>query len=107
MLAGGASATGKRVHHPPIIDRGLGCLLGLAIGNALGTAPEFTPRDSRLPVVDMIGGGPFGLQPGEWTDETSMALCLTDSLIVCGELDVRPWPTGSAPARRAWHHWSS
>ena len=29
----------------------------------------------------MIGGGPFQLAPGEWTDDTSMALCLADSLI--------------------------
>jgi len=35
----------------------------------------------------MVGGGPFGLQPGEWTDDTSMALCLADSLLACGRLD--------------------
>jgi ADP-ribosyl-[dinitrogen reductase] hydrolase len=37
----------------------------------------------------MIGGGPFRLNPGEWTDDTSVALCLADSLIACGVLDQR------------------
>lgn len=62
-------------------DRAFGALLGLAVGDALGAALEFTRRDSRPKVVDLVGGGPFGLKPGEWTDDTSMALCLADSLI--------------------------
>jgi ADP-ribosylglycohydrolase len=70
----------------PTIDRALGCLLGLAVGDAVGTTLEFSSRDSRT-VSDIVGGGPFQLQPGEWTDDTSMALCLADSLIACGELD--------------------
>jgi ADP-ribosyl-[dinitrogen reductase] hydrolase len=62
-------------------DRALGAFIGLAVGDALGTTIEFSRRDSYPPVVDMIGGGPFGLKPGEWTDDTSMALCLADSLV--------------------------
>lgn len=58
-----------------------GCLLGLACGDAVGTTVEFSPRGSFAPVTDMLGGGPFGLQPGEWTDDTSMALCLGASLL--------------------------
>lgn len=58
-----------------------GALLGLAAGDALGTTLEFKPRDSYRPVDDMVGGGPFHLRPGEWTDDTSMALCLAESLI--------------------------
>jgi ADP-ribosylglycohydrolase len=58
-----------------------GCLLGLAIGDAIGTSVEFMPPGSFAPLTDMIGGGPFNLIPGEWTDDTSMALCLADSLI--------------------------
>jgi ADP-ribosyl-[dinitrogen reductase] hydrolase len=58
-----------------------GCLLGLAVGDAVGTAVEFRPRGSFAPLTDMIGGGPFGLRAGEWTDDTSMALCLAASLI--------------------------
>ena len=58
-----------------------GCLLGLAAGDALGTTVEFKPPDSFSPLTDIVGGGSFGLEPGQWTDDTSMALCLADSLI--------------------------
>src|SRR5437016_5137152 len=70
-----------------VTDRALGCLLGLAVGDAIGTTLEFTTRDAQPSVTDMVGGGPFKLQPGEWTDDTSMALCLVDSLIACDRLD--------------------
>ena len=62
-------------------ERFRGCLLGLACGDAVGTTVEFCPRNSFLPVADMVGGGPFHLNPGEWTDDTSMALCLASSLV--------------------------
>lgn len=62
-------------------DRYHGCLLGLACGDAVGTSVEFMPRGTFEPVTDMNGGGPFGLEAGEWTDDTSMALCLATSLI--------------------------
>jgi len=63
------------------IERYRGCLLGLAVGDALGATLEFQPPDSFSRLTAMIGGGPFDLQPGEWTDDTSMALCLAESLI--------------------------
>ncbi len=69
------------------IDRARGALLGLACGDAVGTTVEFSPRDTFDPVTDMVGGGPFGLAPGEWTDDTSMALCLADSLLTRGTFD--------------------
>ncbi len=72
-----------------ILDRGLGCFIGLAVGDALGTTLEFSARDTHPPVADLVGGGPFQLKPGEWTDDTSMALCLADSLLACGELNNR------------------
>jgi ADP-ribosyl-[dinitrogen reductase] hydrolase len=62
-------------------DRYRGALLGLAVGDALGTTLEFKAPGTFKPITDMIGGGPFGLQPGQWTDDTSMALCLAESLI--------------------------
>ncbi|HOZ49723.1 MAG TPA: ADP-ribosylglycohydrolase family protein [Candidatus Hydrogenedentes bacterium] len=62
-------------------DRYRGCLLGLAVGDAVGTALEFKTPGSFEPIADMVGGGPFGLAPGQWTDDTSMALCLAESLI--------------------------
>lgn len=64
-------------------DRFRGCLLGLAVGDAIGTAVEFRPRGSFKPLTDMVGGGPFHLRPGQWTDDTSMALCLATSLVEC------------------------
>ena len=68
-------------------DRARGAFIGLAIGDALGTTLEFAKRDS-LPVhTEMTGGGPFSLAAGIWTDDTSMALCLSDSLIAKGEVE--------------------
>ncbi|MBB3833380.1 ADP-ribosylglycohydrolase [Xanthomonas arboricola] len=58
-----------------------GCLLGLAVGDALGTTLEFCAPGSFTPIDDMRGGGPFALQAGQWTDDTSMALCLAHSLL--------------------------
>jgi len=63
------------------LDRFRGCLLGLAVGDAIGTTVEFQPRGSFLSLTDMTGGGPFELEPGQWTDDTSMALCLATSLV--------------------------
>lgn len=68
-------------------DRYLGCLTGLAAGDALGTTVEFQPPESFLPVTGMSGGGPFDLKPGEWTDDTSMALCLAESLLAGSGFD--------------------
>ena len=63
------------------MNRYRGCLLGLATGDALGTTLEFKRPGSFRPIDDMVGGGPFRLAPGMWTDDTSMALCLAESLI--------------------------
>ena len=68
-------------------DRFRGCLLGLAAGDALGTTLEFERPGSFEPIDDMVGGGPFRLQPGQWTDDTSLALCLATSLVECGGFD--------------------
>ncbi len=70
-------------------DRLLGSLLGLAVGDALGAAVEFQARDSFPPVTDMVGGGVFDLAPGQWTDDTSMALCIAASLTETGAYDPR------------------
>jgi len=64
-----------------VLDRARGALIGLAVGDALGTTIEFKARDSYPRQTEMTGGGPFGLAPGQWTDDTSMALALADSLI--------------------------
>jgi ADP-ribosylglycohydrolase len=64
-----------------LIERYKGSLLGLAAADALGTTLEFKSPGSFEPISDMVGGGPFHLKAGEWTDDTSMALCLAESLI--------------------------
>lgn len=68
----------------PLQDRFLGSLLGLAAGDALGTTLEFKAPGSFAPISDMVGGGLFRLEPGQWTDDTSMPLCLAESLLRCG-----------------------
>lgn len=69
------------------LDRFRGCLLGLAVGDAVGTTLEFKPKGSFKPIKDMMGGGPFRLKAGQWTDDTSMALCLATSLLECQGFD--------------------
>ena len=64
-----------------LVDRYRGALVGLAVGDALGTTLEFKAPGSFNPITDMVGGGPFGLEAGQWTDDTSMALCLAESLV--------------------------
>lgn len=63
------------------ISRFRGCLLGLAAGDAVGTTNEFREPGTFPSMTDMVGGGPFNLAAGEWTDDTSMALCLAESLL--------------------------
>jgi ADP-ribosylglycohydrolase len=64
-----------------------GALLGLAAGDALGTTVEFTTPGAFEPLTDIVGGGPFQMEPGEWTDDTSMALCLAESLVTRNGFD--------------------
>lgn len=61
-------------------DRRRGMFLGLAIGDALGAAVEFQSPGTFPEVTGYRDGGPHGLGPGEWTDDTSMALALADSI---------------------------
>ncbi len=55
--------------------------MGLAAGDALGAPLEGLPRGSFTPVKDVMGGGFHDLEPGQWTDDTSLALCLAESLV--------------------------
>lgn len=72
-----------------LYDRLAGCLIGLACGDAVGTTLEFQSRGSFEPITDMIGGGVFNLRAGEWTDDTSKALCLGTSLVQCEGFDAK------------------
>ncbi len=82
-------------------DRCRGTLIGLAVGDALGAAVEFMSPGSFQPVTGYRDGGPHGLEAGEWTDDTSMALALADSIATAGwdlndqaDRYVRWWKTG-------------
>lgn len=68
-------------------ERYRGALLGLAIGDALGMPVEFKKPGSFPAVTTLTGGGRHNLKPGYWTDDTSMSLCLTDSLVSCQGYD--------------------
>jgi ADP-ribosyl-[dinitrogen reductase] hydrolase len=70
-----------------LLDRIKGALVGLACGDAVGTTLEFKTRGSFEPITDMVGGGPFMLEVGQWTDDTSMALCLAHSLLAQKRFD--------------------
>ena len=65
-------------------DRRRGALIGLAVGDALGAAVEFKSPGSFVPVTGYRNGGPHRLEAGEWTDDTSMALALADSIATVG-----------------------
>jgi ADP-ribosyl-[dinitrogen reductase] hydrolase len=65
-------------------DRMMGSVLGLAIGDAMGQSVEFKQRGSFPEVTGYRGGGPFGLNAGEWTDDTSMAIAFMDTVIQQG-----------------------
>jgi ADP-ribosylglycohydrolase len=87
-------------------DRCIGAVVGLAVGDALGTTLEFKRPGSFTPIDDMVGGGPFNLEPGFWTDDTSMALCLAESLAECTAFDA----ADQMQRYLRWYkdgHWSS
>ena len=70
------------------MDRSIGALVGLACGDAVGTTLEFRQPGTFEPITDMDGGGPFRLEAGQWTDDTSMALCLAESILDTGTMDL-------------------
>jgi ADP-ribosyl-[dinitrogen reductase] hydrolase len=82
-------------------NRRRGALIGLAVGDALGAAVEFKSPGSFAPVTGYRNGGPHRLEAGEWTDDTSMALALADSIAKAGwdlndqaDRYVQWWKTG-------------
>src|SRR3712207_6384399 len=82
-----------RIHRS---SRAAGALVGSAVGDALGAPFEFGPPGrftARFPTpargarTEMCGGGTLGWEPGEFTDDTQMALLVATSLVDCGGLD--------------------
>ena len=70
-------------------ERFLGALMGLAVGDALAAATQYRKPGSFTAVGDMVGGGPFDLPRGAWSDDTAMALCLAESLLESNGFDAR------------------
>jgi ADP-ribosyl-[dinitrogen reductase] hydrolase len=85
------------------LDRAVGALLGTAAGDALGAAYEFGPPRGPQLEVAMVGGGSFGWEPGEWTDDTSMAIAIAE--VAATGADLRDEQALDALVRR-WHEWS-
>jgi ADP-ribosylglycohydrolase len=85
------------------LDRACGVLLGTAAGDALGAAYEFGPPRGPELEVAMVGGGSFGWEPGEWTDDSSMAIAVAE--VAATGADLRQEEALDALARR-WHEWS-
>ncbi len=85
------------------LDRACGVLLGTAAGDALGAAYEFGPPRGPELEVAMVGGGSFGWEPGEWTDDTSMAIVIAE--VAATGADLRDEEALDAIVRR-WREWS-
>ena len=84
------------------LDRAVGVLLGTAAGDALGAAYEFGPPRGPELEVAMVGGGSFGWEPGEWTDDTSMAIAIAE--VAATGADLRDEEALDAIVNR-WHEW--
>jgi len=81
------------IRHSRLLDRFRGCLVGLAVGDALGGPLEFMSAGEIVaqyggPVRDMVGGGWLHLRPGEYTDDTQMTLCIAESIVGRGAFDM-------------------
>ena len=88
-----------------IADRAAGALLGMAAGDALGAGYEFGPALSAATDVEMIGGGTFGWEPGEWTDDTQMAVPLLEAAELARDSGTRLTDHLDHVARR-WVDWA-
>ncbi|WP_319436175.1 ADP-ribosylglycohydrolase family protein [Mycobacterium sp. RTGN5] len=88
---------------PAELDRAVGVLLGTAAGDALGAPYEFGPPRGPELEVAMVGGGSFGWEPGEWTDDTSMAIAIAE--VAATGADLRDEEAADALVQR-WHEWS-
>jgi ADP-ribosyl-[dinitrogen reductase] hydrolase len=65
-----------------------GSILGLAIGDAFGASVEFKKRNTYPKVTDYQSGGEFNLKAGQWTDDTTLALCILESINRLGEFNL-------------------
>ncbi|MCC7462992.1 MAG: ADP-ribosylglycohydrolase family protein [Gammaproteobacteria bacterium] len=90
----------------PLRARFVGALLGLAVGDALAAATQYRRSGSFTPVGDLIGGGPFELPRGAWSDDAAMALCLAESFAELDRFDSHDQVERYQRWRRTGH-WSA
>ncbi len=87
----------RRIPDAPPLTRGatdlrerfLGALVGLAVGDALAAATQGATPGKFTPLTDLVGGGPYELPLGGWSDDTAVALCLAESLLERDGFDAR------------------
>ena len=79
------------------IDRAVGVLVGQAAGDALGVPYEFGVR-ALTGEPQLLGGGLGGIAPGQWSDDTEMAVCIAE--VAATGADLR---TDDAQQRIAQH----
>ena len=87
-----AEAPGKeRVNEPVEMDRNRakGMLWGLIVGDAFGSPVQFCEKDDHPWITEMVACPTFGLPPGCWTDDGSMAMCIMDSYVRMGGYDLK------------------
>ena len=69
------------------IDKSLGLLWGLVVGDCLGSPIQFTSKDGHPWITEMVPCDTFGTPPGYWTDDSSMAFCVAESFARLGKYD--------------------
>jgi ADP-ribosyl-[dinitrogen reductase] hydrolase len=87
---------------PAQLDRAVGALLGTAAGDSLGAPYEFGPPRGPELEVALVGGGSFAWEPGQWTDDTSMAIAIAE--VAATGADLRTDQAQDAIVKR-WYEW--
>lgn len=86
--------------------RAIGSVIAAATGDALGAPFEFQGPVLDAEDIDMIGGGVLGWQPGEWTDDTAMAIVVLEASLAAGEHHDLRIPAAQDHIAREWYSWS-
>eukprot|EP01130_Rhizamoeba_saxonica_P011617 TRINITY_DN4829_c0_g1_i2.p1 TRINITY_DN4829_c0_g1~~TRINITY_DN4829_c0_g1_i2.p1 ORF type:complete len:383 (-),score=78.72 TRINITY_DN4829_c0_g1_i2:1761-2909(-) len=93
-----ATESFRRLDEDIEFDRALGSIFGLVVGDALGAPLEFSPVQygttelhgfEDINIWNESHYNHFRLEPGQWTDDSSMSFCLADSLILNNGLNCK------------------
>lgn len=86
--------------------RAVGSVVAAAVGDALGAPYEFQPPVADSEDIDMIGGGVLGWRPGEWTDDTAMAIVVMEASLTASDRHDLRSETAQDHIAREWYSWS-